>query len=217
QKDFSNINVTWNKLDCVAYTHSGAIINIATSVHKIFNKLFHPPCYENIRAELESARSNNLPTAIKGYCEWDNNAISYKIDESPAVITFIEVENQKRLSARYLLRRNCKRIRNKVRVEALVIKEMDFNAIATSQKLSPKEAEIVKFDQEHSIANTMVLKHFICEIFMVVKMHGYDEENAMEELKAKDITQWEITCYKAKMNLKKSVIEDLHKSYSANY
>ncbi|CAI2187065.1 14975_t:CDS:1, partial [Funneliformis geosporum] len=47
--------------------------------------------------------------------------------------------------------------------------------------------------------------------------HGYDEENAMEELKAKDITQWEITCYKAKMNLKKSVIEDLHKSYSANY
>ena len=29
---------------------------------------------------------------------------------------------------------NRKRIRNEVRVEALVIKEMDFNAVATSQK-----------------------------------------------------------------------------------
>src|SRR3954469_21277995 len=39
----------------------------------------------------------------------------------------------------------------------------------------------------------------------------------MEGLKAKDITQWEIACYKAKENLEKSVVEDLHKSYSANH
>ena len=93
----------------------------------------------------------------KGHREWDNNAISYKIDESPAVITFIEVEHQKRLSARYFIEKLCsliastgaslqlikmdesrgvignrKRIRNEVRVEALVIKETDFNAVATS-------------------------------------------------------------------------------------
>ncbi|CAI2194515.1 7445_t:CDS:1, partial [Funneliformis geosporum] len=47
--------------------------------------------------------------------------------------------------------------------------------------------------------------------------HGYDKENAMEGLKPKDTTQWEIACYKAKENLEKLVTEDLHKSYSANH
>ena len=108
-----------------------AITNIATSVHvealaqmlyrirdcprhivsifyqKNSNELFHLPGRENIRVELESARPNNLPTAIKGHREWDNNAISYKIDESSAVITFIEVEHQKRLSARYFIEKLC--------------------------------------------------------------------------------------------------------------
>src|SRR5437764_8347247 len=147
QKDFSNIDVTWGELDCVAYTNTVeagisfevtghfdiviAITNIATSVyvealaqmlyrihdcsrHIVFifyqknsNELFRLPGHENIRAEFESARPNNLPTAIKDYCEWDNNAISYKIDESLAVITFIEVEHQKRLSARYFIEKLC--------------------------------------------------------------------------------------------------------------
>ncbi len=126
QKDFFNINVTWSKLDCVAYTNTVktgisfeiighfdiiiVITNIATPVHvealvqmlyqicnsphhivslfyqKNFNKLFYPLGHKNIRAEFESARSNNLFIAIKGYCEWDSNAISYKIDESPVVL-----------------------------------------------------------------------------------------------------------------------------------
>ncbi|PKC51005.1 hypothetical protein RhiirA1_405761, partial [Rhizophagus irregularis] len=152
---------------------------------KNFNELFRPPGHENIRAELESARPNNLPTAIKGHREWNNNGISYKVDESPAVITFIEVEHQKRLSARYFIEKLCsliastgaslqlikmdesrgvignrKRICNEVRVEALVIKETDFNAVATSQNLSLEEAEVLKFDQERSIADTMTLKRF---------------------------------------------------------
>jgi hypothetical protein len=97
-----------------------AITNIATPVHvealaqmlyrirdspccvvslfyqKNSNELFRLPGCENIRAELANARPNNLPTAIKGHREWNNNTISYKVDESPAVITFIEVEHQKR-------------------------------------------------------------------------------------------------------------------------
>ncbi|RGB21867.1 hypothetical protein C1646_777093 [Rhizophagus diaphanus] len=190
--DFSDINVAWNELNCIAYINTVeagisfeatghfniviAITNIATPVHvkvlvqmlyqihdclrhivsifyqKNSNKLFRLPGHENIRAELESARPNNLPTAIKGHREWDNNTISYKIDESLAVITFIEVEHQKCLS---------------VRVEALVIKEMDFNVVATSQNLSLEEAEVLKFNQEHSIADTMALKRFICRIFIV--------------------------------------------------
>ena len=47
---------------------------------KVIQELFHPPGHENIRAELESAQPNNLPTAIKGHCEWNNNSISYKVD-----------------------------------------------------------------------------------------------------------------------------------------
>ncbi|PKC51153.1 hypothetical protein RhiirA1_484410, partial [Rhizophagus irregularis] len=149
------------------------------------NELFRPPGHENIRAELASARPNNLPTAIKGHREWNNNTISYKVDESPAIITFIEVEHQKRLFARYFIEKLCsliastgaslqlikmdesrgvignrKRVRNEIRVEALVIKNTDFNAVATSRNLSSEEAEVLKFDQECSIADTMALKRF---------------------------------------------------------
>ena len=58
-------------------------------------------------------------------------------------------------------------------------------------------------------------KHFL-HLFQF-RRHGYDEESAMEELKAKDTTQWEIACYKAEENLEKSVAEDLCKFYSANH
>ncbi len=149
------------------------------------NELFRPPGRENIRAEFASAQPNNLPIAIKEHHEWNNNTISYKVDESLAIITFIEVKHQKRLSARYFIEKLCnliastdaslqlikmdksrgvignrKKVRNKIRVEALVIKNTDFNAVATSQNLSPEEAEVLKFDQERSIADTMALKHF---------------------------------------------------------
>jgi len=43
---------------------------------------------------------------------------------------------------------NRKKVRNEVRVEALVIKETDFNAVATSRNLDPEEAENLKFDQD---------------------------------------------------------------------
>ncbi|CAG8577663.1 1947_t:CDS:2 [Gigaspora margarita] len=225
-----------------------AITNIATSVHveafvqmlypirdspcrivsifyqKNSNELFRLPGRENIRAELESARSNNLPTAIKGYRKWDNNAISYKIDESLAVITFIEVEHQKRLSARYFIEKlcsliastgaslqlikmdesqgvigNCKRIHNEVRVEVLVIKETDFNAC--------------------SIADTMALKCFYMRNLYSGKDVNIDDWNNLCNKKFME-------CFSPpeprkhflpRENVKKSVAEDLHKLYSANY
>src|SRR3989440_7909593 len=55
---------------------------------------------------------------------------------------------------------NRKKVRNEIRVEALVIKNTDFNAVATSRNLSPEEADVLKFDQERSIADTMALKRF---------------------------------------------------------
>ncbi|CAI2168139.1 7461_t:CDS:1 [Funneliformis geosporum] len=66
--------------------------------------LFRPPGYENIRAELESARPNNLPTAIRGHREWDKNIVLYKLDQSPAVISYLEVEHRKRFLQEILLR-----------------------------------------------------------------------------------------------------------------
>ncbi|CAG8856619.1 14642_t:CDS:2, partial [Gigaspora margarita] len=39
--------------------------------------------------------------------------------------------------------------------------------------------------------------------------HGYGEESAIEGLKAKDITQWEDTYYKARENVEKSAIREL--------
>src|SRR5256885_15445688 len=67
------------------------------------NELFRSPGRENIQAELASTQPNNLLIAIKEHREWNNNTISYKVDESSAVITFIEVKHQKRLFARYFI------------------------------------------------------------------------------------------------------------------
>ncbi|RGB28950.1 hypothetical protein C1646_767176 [Rhizophagus diaphanus] len=261
QRDFSDINVAWDELDCIAYTNTVeagilfeitgyfniiiTITNIATP--KNSNELFRPPGHENIQAELASARPNNLPTAIKGHREWNNNTISYKVDESLAVITFIEVKYQKRLSARYFIEKLC----SLIIIEALVIKNTDFNAVVTSRNLSLEEAEVLKFDQERSITDTMALKHFymrnlyckdmsiedwnnICNRKFVknfslpearkhflqlsyFRRQGHDEENAMKGLKAEDNIQWEIACYKAEENLENSVAEDLRKSYLANH
>ncbi|CAI2183108.1 9326_t:CDS:2, partial [Funneliformis geosporum] len=88
--------------------------------------------YKNIHIKLESARPNDLPIAIriehrkclsvKNFIEISCSLIAstsasfqlIKIDESQGVIG------------------NHKRIRNKVRVKALVIKKTDFDAVATS-------------------------------------------------------------------------------------
>ncbi|GET03050.1 hypothetical protein GLOIN_2v1762477 [Rhizophagus clarus] len=50
-----------------------------------------------------------------------------------------------------------------------------------------------------------------------IENFSHDEENAIKGLKAEENIQWEIACYKAEENLKKSVAEDLRKSYSANH
>jgi len=42
---------------------------ISLFYQKNSNKLFHPSGRENIRAELESAQPNNLPTIIKEHHE----------------------------------------------------------------------------------------------------------------------------------------------------
>ncbi|GBC19783.2 hypothetical protein GLOIN_2v1842826 [Rhizophagus irregularis DAOM 181602=DAOM 197198] len=234
QKDFSNIDVAWGELDCVAYTNTVeagisfevtghfdiviAITNITTPVHveALAQMLYRiRDCRENIRAELESARPNNLPTSIKGHREWDSKRrfliksmnLLLLIASTGASLQLIKMDESRGVIG------NRKKVRNEVRVEALVIKETDFDAVATSRNLDPEEAENLKFDQERSIPDTMALKRFYMRIFM----QGYDEESAMKGLEVKDIAQWEDSHYKAGYNSEKSVAEDLHKSYSANH
>ncbi|CAI2182306.1 2877_t:CDS:1, partial [Funneliformis geosporum] len=57
-----------------------------------------------------------------------------------ASLQFIKMDESQRVIGNY------KRIYNKVKVKVLVIKETDFNVIATSQNLNSKEAENLKFD-----------------------------------------------------------------------
>ncbi|CAJ0870776.1 7690_t:CDS:2 [Entrophospora sp. SA101] len=216
-------------------------------------------------------------SSVKGHREWDKDIISYKLDQSPAVISFIEVEHQKRLSARNFIEISCsliastgaslklikmdesqgvignrKKVRNEIKTEALVIKNTDFEAVATSRNLVPEEAEFLKLDQERSIADTMALKRFymwnlyggndmsiktwnkLCNKEFVERFcppeprkhflrlshfrkQGYDENSAIEGLKAKDIAQWENTCYNTKDNIEDSVAKDIRKTYSANH
>nr|CAG8676619.1 13836_t:CDS:1 [Entrophospora candida] len=244
---------------------------------KISSEFSRSPGHENIRAELAVARPNDLPTAIKGHREWDIDSISYKLDQSPAVTSFIEVEHQKRLSTRNFIEISCsliastgaslklikmdenkeiignrKKVRNEIKAEALVIKDTDFDAVATSRNLTLEEAEFLKLNSERSVADTMALKRFymwnlysgngmsiedwnkLCNKDFVERFsppeprkhflrlshfykQGYDEESAIEELKAKDIAQWEDTCYNAKDNFEDSVAKDLRKTYSANH
>ncbi|CAG8603851.1 10726_t:CDS:1 [Diversispora eburnea] len=152
---------------------------------KISSKFSRSPGHENIHAELAVARSNDLPTAIKGHREWDIDSISYKLDQSPTVTSFIEVEHQKHLSARNFIEISCsliastgaslklikmdesrgvigicKKVRNEIRAEVSVIKHIDFEAVVTFQNLTPEEAEIFKLDSERSVVDTMALKHF---------------------------------------------------------
>ncbi|CAG8528766.1 4329_t:CDS:2, partial [Diversispora eburnea] len=183
---------------------------------KISNEFSRSPGHENIHIELAVAQPNDLPTAIKGHCEWDIDSISYKLDQSPAITSFIEVEHQKRLSARNFIEiscsliasteaRICKKVRNEIKAEVSVIKHTDFEAVATSRNLTPKEAKILKLDSECSVVDTMTLKHFY--------MWNLYSGNDMSQ----DLVQWEDICYNAKDNFEDSVAKDLRKTYSANH
>ncbi len=63
--------------------------------------IFKEPCRELIRAKLSALRLGDLLTIIKGQRVWDKIADCYALNLSSAVKTYIEVEYQRRLSAKY--------------------------------------------------------------------------------------------------------------------
>ncbi|CAI2192651.1 19924_t:CDS:2 [Funneliformis geosporum] len=115
--------------------------------------------------------------------------------------------------------RNRKRVHNEIMVEALVIKNTDFNKVATSQNLSPEEAKVLKFNQECSITNTMALKRFYMRNLYCKDMSIEDWNNICNRKFIENFSSPETQKHflQAEENLEKSVVEDLYKSYSTKH
>ncbi|CAG8624586.1 15658_t:CDS:2, partial [Gigaspora rosea] len=157
---------------------------VSVFYQKNFNELFLPPGRENIRAELASARPNDLPTAIKGHLEWDNNIVSYKLNDSPVVVAFIEVEHQKRLFAKNFIENPEEAEFLKLDQECSVEDTIAFKRFYIWSLYCGKDITSKAFLMTVSIPKT-----------------GYDEESAIEGSKNKDIAQWEDTSIRGLLQL----------------
>ncbi|CAG8783655.1 28870_t:CDS:2, partial [Gigaspora margarita] len=147
------------------------------------SKIFKEPSRDLIRAELSALRPGDLPTIIKGHREWDKIADCYALDSSPAVETYIEVEYQRRFSAKYFPEILCSLIAStgtslklisvedtslakatRVKVSNIIkmteknIKAANAELIANSPDISLYEAKTLKLNPEHSFADNMTLQ-----------------------------------------------------------
>ncbi|CAG8651519.1 3941_t:CDS:1, partial [Paraglomus occultum] len=164
-------------------------LRIVSLYHSKKFDIFKEPCRELIRAELSALRPGDLPTIIKGQRAWDKIADCYALNLSPAVETYIEVEYQRRLSAKYFPEILCSLIastgvtlelisvedtekvnRNKIsytikEIEK-AIKVSDIESIANAPDISPNEAEILKQNPVRSFADNMTLqRHYLWKIY----------------------------------------------------
>ncbi|RIA89760.1 hypothetical protein C1645_824331 [Glomus cerebriforme] len=182
---------------CIAYNqHVQKCIKTAeiNDNDAIYSSEMNTESYENIQAELESTWPNNLSTAIKEH-HFNAVATSQNLSlEEAEVLKFDQeyfIADIMALKCFYMQNLYCKDMSIK-----------NWNNICNR-----------KFVKNFSSPEAQ--KHFL-RLFCFQRQ-GYDEKNVMKGLKAKENIQWEITCYKAKENLEKSVVEDLHKSYLAKY
>ncbi|CAG8603583.1 2791_t:CDS:2, partial [Diversispora eburnea] len=234
------------------------ITNIATSVHveafaqilfRICDYLFHmvsfyhnkkfdifkEPYQELIRAELSVLKPENLLTAIKGLREWDKISDCYVLNLSSAVETYIEVEYQKCLLAKYFSEILCSLIASTgASLELILIEDAEKN---TEKKIKDEDAELIanapdigdiggKDDiQDWGINNDDWIK--LCNIDFVKKFNnpeplqyfrrlayfrrqGSNATNSIENLKIKEEMQWEDS-----HNSMDPSSVDLHKFYLA--
>nr|CAG8474103.1 12931_t:CDS:2 [Entrophospora candida] len=214
QDDFANIDATWSALDCVIYTStveagisfeiSGyfdtviGITNIATPVHvEAFAQML-------FRISL---RPGDLPTIIKGQRAWDKITDCYALNLSPAVETYIEVEYQRRLSAKYFPEILCSLIastgatlelilvedtekvnRNKIshtiKNTEKKIKGADAESIANAPDISPNEAEILKQNPIRSFADNMTLQcHYLWRIYASDFVERYNNPEPLQHFR----------------------------------
>ncbi|CAJ0847312.1 8711_t:CDS:2, partial [Entrophospora sp. SA101] len=147
--------------------------------------IFKDPNRDLIRAELSALRPGDLPVAIKGCREWNKIADCYALDSSPAVETYIEVEYQRRLSAKYFPEILCSpiastgasldlfsvensnlakadrvNVSNDIKGVAKKIEVADPELIANSPDIGPNEAELLKQIPTHLFADKMILQRY---------------------------------------------------------
>ncbi|CAI2194855.1 18066_t:CDS:2, partial [Funneliformis geosporum] len=100
---------------------------------------------------------------IRGHRKWDKNIVSYKLDQSPAVILYLEVEHQKRFSARNFIEISCSLI------------------ASTGASL-----QLIKMDESR---DTMALKRFYMRNLYDKDMNIEDWNNLSEENLEKSIVE----------------------------
>ncbi|CAJ0830229.1 8848_t:CDS:2 [Entrophospora sp. SA101] len=155
------------------------------------SEIFKEPNRDLIRAELSALRPRDLPTVIKGRREWDKIADCYTLDSSPTVETYIEVEYQRRLSAKYFPEILCSliastgasldlvsvensnlakadrvNVSNDIKGTAKKIEVAEAELIANSTDIDPSEAELLKQIPTRSFTDNMILqRHYLWKIY----------------------------------------------------
>ncbi|CAG8509003.1 1017_t:CDS:2, partial [Cetraspora pellucida] len=174
-------------------------LHIVSFYHSKKFDIFKEPCQELIWAELSALRPGDLPTIIKGQCAWDKIADCYALNLFPAVETYIEVEYQKCLSAKYFSEILCSLIastgatlelilvkdtekinRNKIshtiKNTEKKIKGANAESIANAPDISSNKAEILKQNPIRSFANNMTLQcHYLWRIYASGDIGGKDD------------------------------------------
>ncbi|PKY58734.1 hypothetical protein RhiirA4_513394 [Rhizophagus irregularis] len=162
------------------------------------SEIFQEPNRSLIRAELSALRPIDLPTAVKGYREWDKIADCYALNVSPAVETYIEAEYQRRLSAKYFPEILCslvfstgasleiistedtiadrKMVSNIIKAVEENIKGSDAELIANAPDITPDDAEVLKQIPTRSFTDNMILqRHYLWRIYASGDIGGNDD------------------------------------------
>nr|CAG8568115.1 11759_t:CDS:2 [Entrophospora candida] len=142
----------------------------------------------------------NITTAIKGHREWDKDIVSYKLDQSLAIISFIEIKYQKRLSARNFIEISYSLI-SSTEVSLKLIKmyenrapneSNDPNEKTNIQRLASGELKRIRTEQEEkhysekpSFYDHLSLLFIIKELLMALKEDLINELTILTAFKKK--------------------------------
>ncbi|CAG8804381.1 8464_t:CDS:2, partial [Gigaspora rosea] len=160
--------------------------------------IFKEPCRELIRAELSVLRPGDLLTIIKGQRAWDKIADCYALNLSPAVETYIEVEYQRCLSAKYFPEILCSLIASTGNIEKkiksadaeLIANALDIGDIGSKDDIrnwgmnNDNWVKLCNLDFVKRFNNSETLQHFRRLVYF--RRQGANAINSIENLKIKE-------------------------------
>ncbi|CAG8438849.1 9101_t:CDS:2 [Cetraspora pellucida] len=184
---------------------------------KTHSEIFKEPNRDLIRAELSALRPGDLPTAIKECCEWNKITDCYILDSSLTVETYIEIEYQRCLSAKYFPKILCSliastelsleliavedtklakasrtEVSHTIKNTEKLIKGKDAELIVNASDINPNEAEMLKLNPECSFANNMTLqRYYLWRTYASGNIGSSNATKAIENLEVKEEMQWE--------------------------